>query len=422
MCADWKKDYAPDPVLAKIGKTARVHENGKTSYITSSSVFGMEDLKHVLASGLVLSAKIPSSLHADIVGDGINDALCKAKGKLTREGVMQAVREVEGRYLRLPKENYVLATSISLKCPLPYCRLRRDKRCIIFTPSLPKSFDQSSLRVRVSTLFHREVLPNDYYMVRTGCTGRNFQEAAVDALDTLALFRGIWNFWLTRGRASRSLCGDPDQVAEISLDPIRTLHMPNGKLATDTIWYDSHYRKPVKCKKITSKAWLELREVDSWTRKRMSRSKDGGDFLTQAFIRYAVALDEPSMDHTFLRLWSLLEFLTQTTKETRSKTTIRRAAFLCSEREYAIKELEHFRDMRNRAVHEDDLTRSSDIPVYQLKSYVDRLLLFLLVRCNMRETKAEMAEFLDSPCSLDALEKKIRMYRKAKVFLGKQKA
>jgi hypothetical protein len=414
MCANWKdgKDgYAPEAVFAKIEKAAHVVENGQVSYTVSDTDFGIEFLKPVLASAIVLSSEIPSSLHACIVSEGLTAAL--RKGQLTRESVKQAVSESERRYLKRPKENYVLVTTISLKSPLPFRTIRRDNRSMTFSPSLPRSFDQSSLSGRISILFPTQQLPNDYYVIRAACTGRSPKEAATDALNAIALLRGIWSLWLTRGQFWMSLCGNPKQVGVLALGPIHTLHLSNGRLATDTIWYDSRYRNPIECLNI-SRIWPDVRKADSWTRKQISRAKNM-DGVTQAFIRYANALDEPLVQHTFLRLWSLLEYLTHTRD---SKITIRRAAFLSKERDYAVQELTHLRDIRNTAVHEDDSAHHSEIPVHQLKAYIDELLVFFLQPVNVRQTMAETAEFLDCPWSLDALEKKIGMYRKARIFLG----
>jgi len=322
MCADWKDSkggYAPEAVFAKIEKAAHVDENGQVSYTD----FGIEFLKPVLASAIVLSSEIPSSLHAHIVSQGLIAAL--RKGQLTRESVKRAVSESERRYLKCPKKNYVLVTTISLKSPLPFRTIRRDNRSMTFSRSLPKSFDQSSLSGHISILFPTQELPNDYYVIRAACTGRSPEEAATDALNAIAILRGIWSLWLTKGRFSMSLLGNPKQVGVLALGPIHTLHLPSGRLATDTIWYDSQYRNPIECLNISSR-WPHVRKADSWTRKRISRAKDM-DGLTQAFIRYANALDEPLVQHTFLRLWSLLEYLTHTATDS-YKTTIRRAAFL----------------------------------------------------------------------------------------------
>ena len=96
-----------------------------------------------------------------------------------------------------------------------------------------------------------------------------------------------------------------------------------------------------------------------------------------ALIRYVRALDSADLNDTFLRLWSLLEYLTDSGHDP-YKVATRRAAFMFADRERSMLVLTHLTNHRNRFVHAGSDTDEIESLVFLLKRYVDCLLIFHL--------------------------------------------
>lgn len=133
--------------------------------------------------------------------------------------------------------------------------------------------------------------------------------------------------------------------------------------------------------------------------------------IQNAFIRYTRALDERDWTTAFLKLWSILELLTDTSKANYD-TTIKRTAFLYKEREYNIQVLQHLKKYRNLSVHLDMGNSEIETYLYQLKNYVETLLSFHLQNKFNFDTIQEAAEFLSLPHEEEVLVSQERDFTK----------
>jgi hypothetical protein len=119
----------------------------------------------------------------------------------------------------------------------------------------------------------------------------------------------------------------------------------------------------------------------------------------------------------FLKLWSVLELLTNSCRDN-NIVTARRTAYIYDDRDFALQVLKHLRDYRNRSVHADIDNTAIEIYVYQLKSFVEALLGFHLGSSYGFESMEEAARFLELPSDRDAIETRIRMLQYAQRFHG----
>lgn len=126
----------------------------------------------------------------------------------------------------------------------------------------------------------------------------------------------------------RTSSGKRQAVNSIVIGPLQSLHHSTNKVVLDLFWYDPEYKEPIECKDI-EKNWTELRTFEKGVRSKLKSSSntDFGALIENALLRYVHALDERNFESCFLKLWSLLELLTDTQLET-YKVTIRRAAAL----------------------------------------------------------------------------------------------
>jgi hypothetical protein len=137
--------------------------------------------------------------------------------------------------------------------------------------------------------------------------------------------------------------------------------------------------------------------------------------VEEAIIRYVRALDARNFHVAYVKLWGVLETLTDTTRLA-NEVTIRRASFLYEDKDFQRQVLRHLVHYRNQTVHVGKETTWIQTMLYQLKRYVERLLTFPIHNFHQFETIAEVAEFLDLPVELAVRQKKMRLYKRALKF------
>jgi hypothetical protein len=137
--------------------------------------------------------------------------------------------------------------------------------------------------------------------------------------------------------------------------------------------------------------------------------------IEDAIVLYTRALDEWDWDGAFLKLWSVLEQLTNT--EESYKVTIRRASFVFEDRNFCQQVLRHLRDYRNKFVHEAADSSEIETYIYQLKSFVEPLLSFHLGNKYGFESIEKASEFLDIPSDKEELSSRIKKMKYAQKYL-----
>ncbi|MGE4501208.1 MAG: hypothetical protein AB7C96_12735 [Hydrogenovibrio sp.] len=134
-------------------------------------------------------------------------------------------------------------------------------------------------------------------------------------------------------------------------------------------------------------------------------------------VRYVRALDSPDYNSAFISLWSVLEYLTYTLKDSYDKT-IKRTSFHYKDREYARQVLEHLRRYRNKSVHLGAGESEIDTHIYQLKNYIERLLKFHISNHFGFESIEEAAKFMDLQHDIGELKKQIAIYQAGVKFIS----
>lgn len=257
-------------------------------------------------------------------------------------------------------------------------------------------------------------LPENYKRISVTVTARTPHEAAEKGLNGIDLVRASWNLALNRGKSWRHTSGRPSPVNDIRLSPFHTVHDLTGALATETYWYDPSYTKPATL--YSDKPNFEkLQKFAKNLRARLMLLPYRKD-LESALIRYVRALDSADLNDAFLRLWSLLEYLTDSGHDP-YRVTIRRAAFMFRDRERAQLILTHLAQHRNSFVHAGSDSDEIESLVFLLKKHVDALLLFHLGNTFGFKTRVEAAGFMDIPPNRDEIDKRISRLRSARKYV-----
>ena len=409
MAAEWRKGCSIDKFAARLETSKIPQEQDGVKF----EGFQFRDCSAVLYN-LIDCKGIPEGEKRRIVTQAIFNA--GAKGGITPDTLLVEIRELEILFWKQAVSRFVLCTSLSID-RFSDLRLRKlDRIHIKFLHRLPKSFEKGVERIReISEYSLSAQPPDDYIQVLISVDARSPVDAAAQAFEAIDLLRGIWNFGINRRHINRNSYGDRKPVNEIVMGPLHSLHLPDGKLATEMWWYDPEYQKPVKPLSLRDdRDKLRLDKIEQSGRT-ILKKHNYRNVIESGIKEYCRALDHRNWSNAFLKLWSVLELLTHTEKENYG-VTIRRASFVWTDAEYHREVLNHLRHLRNSFVHENKSTDDVETYMYQLKLYVEALINFHLGRGLSFSSISESAEFMDLPIEQKVLRKKMALFDDALKF------
>jgi hypothetical protein len=383
MCAKFKAGYDIPLLLEKIEKSRLVAASGKIQYST-----GFMEYVPVLVSAIEFHPSIPELEKPALVRGALSSFPAHssmATGKLRKELVKQ-----EMAYLDKPLEPYVLTTNLSVEYFKSMRSVHLPECLISFSGNLAPSFALARKAIRqIDTEFPKPSPSSSWTRVRV--EARSPEEAAELALDRLDLIRAIWNLFLIHG-GLRMSSGRASPLSDIVAGPVHTVHFPDGRLAVEGFWFEPSYVRPQSPKRLEER-WPEIKKFENEAR-RVLRKIPYRSAIEDALRRYGRALDMVDWDAAMLKLWSVLELLTDTIRQPYEKT-ISRASFIYKDRTYNVQVLRHIRDYRNRTVHAEFSRKDRETILCQVKNYVGDLLLFYFRMGRQFMSLEESGQFLD---------------------------
>jgi len=412
--------YAPCKVLDAIGTPANTSGGG-----IQWPGFATQRFQVVLRSAVIV---------LDPDGDEINEtdawtivwsavtALLKKEGggkPIQASKLLQEADRKAAEFFRKPENVYVMVTTLSVK-DLP--ALRVDVRGSII----------SGLRSRGKRYPYPEVVSNAYpriaekaakykgKCVKITTKGRTMFEAANNSMANLGLLRGLWTLFIQYGAWSLSFGGAREKrLGVIHAGPIHTLHNPDGSLVADLFWYEASFESPFDLY-VPSDGWAKIEKHRRWAMRRLKSLPYRRD-LEDLLVRYAAALDQADLDLAFIKLWSILEKLTDTVGANYEET-VRRAVWVYDEPQLAAEMLGAMRTHRNRLVHSSQSADQRDQVAYMVKSFVEPHLLRLLRNDFQVSSLEEYGRLLALPSNLTELKKQQqRLGRAVRFFSRDQK-
>jgi len=399
---------APNHILSEIGKTASVDANGQVSWpeidaITkfrvalryAFSVVGLDgaelnetDTWHIAWQAIVASVKSAPSKPVDPV---------KLIGR---------INDSAAKFFRAPLAKYVLVSSLSI-AELPAKRIKvRD--CVV--ASLKERGKRFPLPEALSAPVHRSAISNHientkYRLVRVSVKGRSIHDAADRALNSLHLLRALWSLSTARGGFWHMLGWIPsgEPLGVIHIGPIHTLHLPDGKLAADNLyWCEPDFTEDQAIFR-NAKGWTEIEGIRRRAMKRLGALQYRSE-MEALLIRYVRALDQLDMDVAFLQMWSILEKITGTIGANYDKTIKRTIWPLPEETRHSDQDiLQLIRCRRNQYVHSGRTSDASEQAAYLIKSFVEPHIRILLLNVLGVRSLEEYAAFLSLPTKRNML-------------------
>lgn len=370
---------------------------------------GYQTLRVLISRLLNVDSSIPEEDKSRLVSSSVFSAA--ASGRLSRERLIGELSRGEEGYLRKPFVAYRMIAQISLartQCP---SRFDFDGTRISFAISKDhKLFRHHKMVTDHIDRLEVPKLPNNYVPCSISCRARTEFHAFEMAGRALDFWRGSFNLGLNQGRSWRISVDRRSPVNSILSHPIYTIHQPDGKLASDSWYYNSDYQieKPlfndVKESKVAA-------DFAVFFRKKLANHPYRREVI-DAIVRYGSALDTVSYETAFLQLWSVCEGLTRTTT-TESKITIKRVKALYRDENFADVVLQVLKEYRNRAVHVGEQTIDMEALLYHIKNITEDLILFHAFNRFKLQSLDQTVNLLDLGTSMTVLSNKQTMLRKA---------
>jgi hypothetical protein len=351
----------------------------------------------------------------------VQSAIFKAgKNIVTKSGLLKELNLLENQYYTAKINNYYLVTSISINRHRRKLSNRRIGDVYISFPGkFPKIFSKKKNRCNsFDSFLDKTQYPIDYMLAMVKVKAKSTHQAAINALIGLNLYRSYLNFSNNLHHPYSFFLGSKRiPINEILLGPLHSLYNENGDLVPDEFWYEEDYRGP--CKTFDPPVVGEYEKKINLAHEFIGKSKKLRymESVEEALLRYNDALDCYDWNVAFIKLWSVLELLTNTLNES-YKTTIRRAAFIYKDYEIVKQSLEMLKDYRNNVIHKGVAAGDIQVFIYDLKGYVEQLLLFLINNKYVFFNFEEAAEFFDQHRDIVVLNRKFRMMKNAKKFFN----
>lgn len=402
-----ENNLKPELILEKIESSKIANADGSISF----NGFSLFENKIVLASMLNFGEHVNSELKAYLVGRAISE--CGQK-KLTCKIFLNCINELLKKTLSTHEQEFQLLTTISIAKPFLFKKINFNGCTIRFHErSYPKPHKKA-----------REELLRDQRLTETNKIGicyvtvstkHRVPSIAADlCLNTINLFRAFLCLELNSNLTISFGSGEPKPINRIRLGKYHSLHFKDGKLATETIWYEPHHIVP-DLYKIKDKERTVLGKNIRFLVKQIETLPFKKAML-KALIRFANAFDHTDHHSTIVMAWASLESLATSGKEQSSDKISKRCSFLFQDPYFHRQIIEHIRLYRNSNVHHGVESNDPTTICYQLQRYFRTLVYFYLRNASLFSTQEEANSFLDLPTNSKLLDRKKKLVMMAIKF------
>lgn len=406
MPVEWKKGFQQEVIVEKLKKIRKM-KDGEVSFEGLIAF----DCFAVLESMVEMPKEIPKNISSILISKGFFDAA--QKQELEAKDVLASIKKKVGAYHKQPLKSFTLLTSMSVDANNSLPNFRINECYLSFSSNIPQKYKEAKAELAKNAptwLLVKEI--RKFIIVKATVKAKSDHEAVEKSLDALDLLRGIWNLHINKNLVFSS-GGKTKPINQITLGALHTLHEQNGKKATDRLWYEPDFCDDKKSINLSNNSYETLKFTKS-VKKYLNKSTYRRE-IELGIMNYCRALDYRDHNVSFIKLWSVLEFLTNTLSDSYDKT-IKRTSFLFYEKGYHRQVLEHLRQYRNKSVHlglEDGGVKTN---IYQLKRYVQEVLYFHLGNKQHFCSFSEACIFLDIPADKELLIKRIKLYQEGLAY------
>lgn len=289
--------------------------------------FTFRQIAAVLSTALQFKPEVPKRERQRLTWEACVSA--KAGGTITVKSLLGAFHRGQEEFLKSLTRDFVFVTTISLPISRVLYRRAIHAGSAVITDSLPPRY-LAARASEMNQIPESDQRPPDHKYIRMSVSARSAHEAVDLALDKIDLIRASWNFLLNERTISQiSYPTREEPINQILLGRCHSLHQRNGEIALNGHFRRTRESLPSRTKAISQSEWVRARKRHRSTVLRL-RHHPYPEILRNGLVRYVRSLDFIDEESCFLKLWSLVEYLTGTGHGSYDMT-IQRIQFLLQE-------------------------------------------------------------------------------------------
>lgn len=332
--------------------------------------------------------EIPEPLKSEITMKAIFESA--DKDQLHHGYLAQVIKRQEKEYLNNEKQKFILITGVSIIGIKTKHIVHTPNSLITISKYFPKKY-KSEYDFKEVTSICPKINPKAFSWVTIEVSARCISSAVSTALTEFDYWLGIMNVFFNFNQSRQSF-EQPSPINKIIKYPYHSLHFLSGKRATNLYWYEPNYSLRGSIVRADDQ-YIKAKRFYNMVSSKISKTSQI-KFFRDALSRYCDALDSDDMNKAFLKLWSLLEYLTFTEKENYN-VTIDRALILFVDKFLYREKLELLRNKRNVAIHGAKQFDEAEKYTYMLMNIINRYLLFIINGLTKIKSIIQLKEVLD---------------------------
>ncbi|MBV6323736.1 hypothetical protein [Duganella violaceipulchra] len=235
--------------------------------------------------------------------------------------------------------------------------------------------------------------------------------AFTEAMDSLSIYRGLWQLHIQKKIALFSMISDETHSsgAVVKVGNIHTVHLPDGSMTRSAHWHEdaSNHEKPIEIKGFD----VIEKKVGALIAKLNKATNQYHNFCGKALLSYVAAIDKVDQEARFVALWLCLELITGADD---AKEIIRRTAFFFAEGDVAKAQLRSLRAARNSHVHAGVKPGGIDVKNFQMCVFVEALLGFIIINHFKFSKASEWRDFMSTATDLGTIDQQMARLRLVK--------
>lgn len=352
-----------------------------------------------LLSIVEFNKAVSKSVKKDILEESIFEI--SSENKIVAGYLLETISKKAESYLNREEKRYVIPTYLSVKRPSSLKRRKIGRTYFTFSDQ-HRSKVRNLIKEKIDFYYQRK-LPQNYTALNMFVSSRGFKEAGDIALNELDYLRSVWNLIINFKVYTRLADGLQRPVNRILAGPIY-LGYEKENFGDDYFWYEPNFKKYFRA---FNKLSTEVFEEEKKVRDKIENSPIS-ESLKKGIILYGKALDDNDVNSCLIKLWSLIEFLTDSRNYEQASEKI---LFLLPDEDKHKNILKLLRSVRNEIVHEGFDASDHHIYIYQLKKYVEMLLSYLISNNKKFDDLTQVGKLLDLKKDKDKLSEEVKLFQ-----------
>ncbi|MBI3727093.1 MAG: hypothetical protein HY254_02045 [Burkholderiales bacterium] len=318
------------------------------------------------------------------------------------------------------KHKFFLITSISLINTFELPRRKTVNECVItFSKTEPNIFKRQRKELIDQMKFPKYFdhgLESQFTWVRVSVDAPDYKTAFMKAIRSLDLYRGVWHLQIAKNRNVLAFTNESEFPTDsvVAMGMVHTLHSDTLKSFPGMLWHETRQI----CGRAANIRQFDIaqNQLDKFFFK-INKKNDPKyrDFLNGLITNYINALDETDHSIRFMKLWVVLEKLTDADD---AKTILKRATFFYKDAKIQKAILESSKIARNISAPVGVNPYNVEMKNFQLCEYIEDILNFFIANRFHFKKLHEVFDFISVTTDENTIDQTIARLKLVKKYIG----